>query len=65
MTPIVADSVVLGFLHRLQHANELAAQHEPRRGRRVVNDHGVERIAVLGSGRRDEAPVVGIGQADR
>jgi hypothetical protein len=30
---IVADLVMLGFLYRLQHANELAAQHQARRGR--------------------------------
>ena len=51
--------------HATDHyADDLAAQHEPRRGGRVVNDHDVERIAVLGSGRRDEAPVVGIRQAE-
>ena len=61
---IIADSVALGFLNRLKDADDLAAQHQPRRGGRVVNDHDIERIAVLGSGRRDEAPVVGIGQAE-
>jgi hypothetical protein len=29
-----------------------------------MNDHHIERIAILGSGRRDEAQVVGIGQAE-
>src|SRR5262249_13646202 len=60
---IIADLLMLGFLYRLQDANELASQHQTRRGRDVMNDHGVERVAILGSGRWDEAPVVGIGQA--
>src|SRR5262249_50738176 len=61
---IIADLLMLGFLYRLQHANELASQHQTRRGRGVMNDHCVDRIAILGSGRWDEAPVVGLGQAE-
>src|SRR5262245_29822979 len=61
---IIADLLMLGFLYRLQHANELASQHQARRGRGVMNDHCVQRIAILGSSRWDEAPVVGIGQAE-
>jgi hypothetical protein len=37
------DLVVLGFLNRLKNANDLAAQHQARRGRGVMNDHRVER----------------------
>jgi hypothetical protein len=40
---IIADLVVLGFLNRLKNANDLAAQHQARRGRGVMNDHRVER----------------------
>ena len=36
---IIADSVALGFFNRLKDADDLAAQHQPRRGGRVVNDH--------------------------
>src|SRR5262245_60097019 len=61
---IIADLLMLGLLYRLQHANELASQHQTRRGRGVMNDHCVDRIAIPGSGRRDEVPVVGIGQAE-
>src|SRR5262249_32241216 len=61
---IIADLLMLGLLYRLQHANELASQHQTRCGGGVMNDHCVDRIAILGSGRWDEAPVIGIGQTE-
>ena len=34
-----------------------------RESRRIVDDHDVEGIAIIGSGRWHEAPVMGIGQS--
>jgi hypothetical protein len=37
---IIADSVALGFLNRLKDADDLAAQHQPRRGGRNESPSG-------------------------
>jgi hypothetical protein len=53
------------FLPDLENADDAAGQQKTREGRRVVNDHNIERIAVFGRSRRDKTPVVGIGQTDQ
>ena len=60
---VVPLGLTFTFLLDLKNADDAAGQHKARKSRRVVDDHDVERIAVIGFGRWDEAPVVGIGQA--
>jgi hypothetical protein len=58
---VVAYPFALRLLQRLQDANELATNDQTGLGRGIMNDHRIERIAILGSSRRNETPVIRIG----
>jgi fructose-1,6-bisphosphatase/sedoheptulose 1,7-bisphosphatase-like protein len=47
----------------MQNTDDAAGQDDARESRRIVDHHDVEGIAVIGSGRWHEAPVMGIGQS--
>ena len=59
---VVPLGFVFAFLLDLKNADDPAGHDKARKGRRVMNHHDVERIAVIGFGRWHKAPVVGIGQ---
>src|SRR4029077_9250790 len=56
--------ITLGFTFALpldlEDADDAASDNQPREGRRIMDHHDVERVAVIGFGRGHEAPVVGI-----
>jgi hypothetical protein len=60
---IVALLLAVRRLNDLEDADRSALQHEARISGGIMNDEDIERIAVLGLGRWDETPIVGIGQS--
>jgi len=63
--PVVADGLFpFRALQDFQHANDLTLEHEARRGRGIVQDESVNRVAVVALGGRDETPVIRIGQSE-
>jgi hypothetical protein len=53
------------LLERLQDAQELATHHEARTCCSIVDDEGIERVAIFGSCGEDKSPVVGIGEPEQ
>ena len=53
------------YLQDFQNTDRLTAQHEPRIGRRLVDDEDVDRIAVIRLCRRNEPPIIGIRQTGK
>ena len=60
---IVAFFAFLGGLKHFEHSDRRATKHQAGIGRGIVDDENVDRIAVVGLGRGDEPPIVGIGQS--
>jgi hypothetical protein len=58
---VVSFGVALALLLYLKDADDAAGQDNPREGRRIVNHHDVDRIAVIGLGRRHETPIMRVG----
>ena len=54
--------LALIFLFDLKNADNPASQHQPWKGRRIMNHHDVERIPIFSFGGGHKSPVVGIGQ---
>src|SRR5579872_1688579 len=55
-------AIHLGLL-RLDHSDQSRRKHASHGGRRIEQHHHVERIAVLGEGRRNEAELVREGES--
>src|SRR6266567_1018431 len=60
---VVPFLLALGLLLDLEDPDGFASKHHAGIGLRVVDDQNVERVAVFRLGRRNEAPVVRIGEA--
>ena len=52
--PVVAFGLLFRLLLDLKYANNSASDNQPREGRRVVNYHDIERVAVVAFGRRHD-----------
>jgi hypothetical protein len=57
---VVALGFAFALLLDLEDADDAASDNQAREGRRIMDHHDVERVAVIGFGRGHEAPVVGI-----
>src|SRR5215471_16747479 len=60
---VVSFGLALALLLYLKDADDAARQNNPWKSRRIVNHHDIDRIAVIGLGRRHETPIVRIGQS--
>ena len=61
--PVVTPGLTFALLLDLKNSDNAAGQDDARECRRVMDHHDVERIAVIGFRRWQEAPVMGIGQS--
>jgi hypothetical protein len=60
---VVALGLAFALLLDLKNADDAASEDNAREGRGVVHDHDIDRVAVVGLGRRHEPPIVRIGEA--
>src|SRR5215831_2299303 len=65
--PVVSlpPGTILPVLLHLEHAQDPGLHHRAGDGRPAADQHRVERVAVLGEGGRDEAPVIRVMQTER
>jgi hypothetical protein len=60
--PIVSLFLAFAFLFDFENADRATAEHDTRIGLRVMQDQHIQRIAILGFGRGNEAPILRISQ---
>jgi hypothetical protein len=59
---VIPLGVAFVLLLDLENADDAAGHDKAREGRRIMNHHDVERVAVIGFGRRHEPPIMRIRQ---
>jgi hypothetical protein len=62
---VVSLPFIFASLLDLQDTDYATGKHKARHRRGIMNDHDVERIAVVGRGGGNKSPIVGISQADQ
>src|SRR5581483_865554 len=60
---VIAFGLALALLLDLKNADYTASEDNARKGRGIVHDHDIDRIAVVSLGRRYEPPIVRISEA--
>jgi hypothetical protein len=60
---VVAFGFAFALLLDLKNADDATSEDNARESRGVVHDHDIDRVSVIGPGRRDKPPIVRIREA--